>query len=283
MIIFVWNIGIIFISQYFFEQPLIFDIERKDEHINNKITIVLYEISSWVLTDDTSINDIFKSYYSSIIPESNGMIILLDSFKITSLKMKDDYGQEIKNAVCKIASLFCKSRSENNMPIAICLSKMDKISEILSDKLKDYINSDYNGITNKDNLYKCMYDIRKHREIEKVFYDFLEKNGLDVVNAIKNISDNYSLFGFISLECNMEKGIPVGPINNPRRIEEPFLWLLSEIGFIETNEISCPKCGSRRIKEITLEKSFIPSLFLKKYKANSICEDCNYKFFIDED
>ena len=268
-----------------FEQPVIFNVSKKKSDSLETITIVMYDIPGGILSSETVYELGIK--YAGLIRESDGIICVMDSYRFFNSNDEDYYEQARLDPIHYINSVFSETTKKNGIPLAICFSKMDMIANSLPENLKNYIKSDYVGISeiiSNIKVNKCFYDIREHKEIERNLYEFVESKDSIFCNGINMLFSNYSLFGFTALDCEViNNDVPVGPIC-PHRIEEPFYWLLSKFGFIETNEIKCPNCGNTDCKKISPEQIVEKkSIFQKNiYEVNRICNLCNHKFYVDE-
>ena len=279
----------------FFEQPLIYNIERNKNGKRETITIVMYDIAGEVFKAD-NMDEV--SNYAPFIRESDGIMLLVDPEQFESIaeNRNKKVEQSPADALNNIRTQIMGSDEKCKKPVAVCVSKMDSIVSFLASDLINYIQSDYAGELVEGNAWKNqqIFNMQSHQENGRKLEAFIAKHDTPIMQTLDTGFDNYQFFGFTALGCDVdESGKPIGPIQ-PHRIEEPILWMFSEVGLVGTNAMQCPRCKRNnvirfdtKLREIQRRESRLfrsDRIYTESVPVNCRCNysDCNYEWFIDK-
>lgn len=270
------------------QQPLIFSMDKMING-NNKIskTFVLYDVAGEVFTSPDLVDK-----FAPFIKHADGAIVLIDPNQFESINVINEKEKALDNPKAALEAIHGAVidaddiNSKCKIPFAICLAKADKpgVQQVLGDDLKELLRQDVEGSDEGG------FNARQYAPIAKKLTAFVQREQRDLDLALRNSFSVYSYFAFTALGCDVKEtkegnntiSTPVGPIL-PKRIEEPLLWLLYRLGFIERNgpipgEVYCPNCGSPSNEDLSgqgLVKYAGRKLFRKVYEPiNRRCLDC---------
>lgn len=202
--------------------------------VRDVITLVFFDTAGEELDYEDTNRIENKAIY-----QSSGLILLLDSLQLPAVRkqlpphtilpsaqllekavsgMRDEFEKHhllervallIRQAHQKMSNYLIKS------PIAIALSKMDVLSPLL----------DNNSIINSPSQHPGYFDIdvfnQVNSEIKYQVRDWAE----DLIDVVEHNFQHYAFFGITALGCNPVMSQKIDSLK-PRRVEEPFLWLL---------------------------------------------------------
>ena len=119
--------------------------------------------------------------------------------------------------------------SKTTIPTAVVLTKSDLLHALKQDD-GDYIRTNsnvFNNVTHRD----CL-NLAEYENINGEIRRFLEKVDIAFVNALDVYFKDTSFFAVSALGSNPVDQ-QVNGIISPIRVDEPFIWLLYKLGFIE--------------------------------------------------
>ena len=195
-------------------------------------------------------------------------------------------------------------------PIAVCLSKSDmkSVKEGLGDELYQLIYTDMEGIRGSDGFYLPQFNAREYNPLQEGLAKYFHEHDITLDQSLHTNYTKYAYFAVSALGCPVETRwdedeermiqCPVGPEIAPRRIEEPLLWLLHELGYTGANERirylgarRCKSCGSYETEKYAPPKKnwfmrmiawIAEHIFRqRKPKPNFICKKCGYAWHED--
>lgn len=235
-------------------KPLIYEmvvpVDKKGKR-HQKITFVFYDAAGEDLKNETVMRTVNK-----YICMASGIIFLLDPMQIRALRfhmeedelkssssIREDEIEPQEMVLRRIVSLI---RSDKGMagdekisiPTAVAFSKFDVLKRLFPGDATVLEPSAY--------LQEGTLDENERFTVSKEIEAMLRMYGAD--GFIRNVDINFSRYTYCTLsalgqqpvltsEAKTLKGLPM-----PHRIEDPFLWILKENGFIEENK------GSRENK-----------------------------------
>ncbi len=184
--------------------------------------------------DMTSSN--IMSVHNRYILHADGIIFLLDPLQIPQVQQElnlshmlalDDRYSAI-NIVSQLQQLFEKERGVNQkvrIPIAFTLSKIDALESLLApgSPLRGPGESEAYGYLDLDEVQNVS------TEIENYLREWV---GPSFRIIIKHKFQCYKFFAVSSLGHTPQQNNRLSVVS-PRRVEEPFLWLLYKLGLIE--------------------------------------------------
>ena len=170
--------------------------------------------------------------------------------------------------------------------------------------MKKMLLADVQGIQDERRYYRPLFNAGQYLPLEKELFSFFQDNEAPFATLMHNSYVRYDYFAFTALGCDVEDRTqengniyqsPKGPVI-PKRIEEPLLWLLYQLGYIGTNaalpgDVCCPNCGSinesyelmgdERFIKVKKKNGLLGHLGFKSdtIKVNRCCKACEYKWY----
>jgi hypothetical protein len=274
-----------------FEQPLIYNIEKRVAGRRELTTIVMYDIAGEVFKNENMTN---VGKFAPFIQHSDGIMLLVDPEQFVSIAQARRVTKEIQRpseALDNIRSQIMSRQDLCAIPIGVCISKMDSIVDFLDSYLLNYIQSDYNGEQDPGSSwgqYRQVFNMRDHMVDNRHLAQFVAGHDMPLMSTLDSGFSNYQFFGFTALNCDVQDGCPVGPIR-PHRIEEPILWMFNQMGIIGTNAIICPRCQNSnvvqfdtRLQEIERRERGLfgrEKVIKEQIPVNCRCNVCGYAWF----
>lgn len=228
-------------------QPLCFDLVYRYENQERYHTVVFYDIAGENCVDHERIRG-----FGRFVEHSDGIILLIDPDQFNESSNKAQPVLVLET----IYNLFQnKGREEvKNLPIAICVSKGDKIAmEMIQQNLDDIL-----FLQDQSGAYLPKFNAEDYNRIHDAMKVFVQNNDNELQVRLRNLYDNYNYFLFSAIGTSVKKiegtdlDTPAGP-TIPKRIMEPVVWLLYQYQFIpshgeihEPKDWICKGCGKRR-------------------------------------
>ena len=274
-----------------FEQPLCFQLSQR---IGNKIKrsmIVLYDVAGEALTNKESV-----AKFAPFISHADGIIYVIDPeqfknvakvYEIENRVKPEEVLEEILGYLRNTALEKVKQIRQMNpnliseeeqrrvndepkqIPMAVVLSKVDEKNVIDA-----MINADRNcseaikelgGIIGENNSRLSVFNAGAYNKLGQALDVFVMKNADTLRSQLHDNFTGFAFFAVSSLGCTCEEvevnGSTIyGPIDDPdpKRIEEPFYWILYKLGMIKASEEVyspadkfniCPNCSSVETEE----------------------------------
>lgn len=214
------------------KSPLMFRFTFNEGKRRRILTVCFFDTAG---EDMTSLTTMAENLY---ISHADAIIFLLDPLQIRTVRSQlntqnmklpqDDPKSAPENIVEDLRSLFENKRKVHpeelvGVPIAFTLSKIDMLSPILApgSVLKDASNHHIGDVD--------LSDVQAvHTEISTFMEDWINPV---FITKIKNRFSHFQFFGVSALG---EPPDPQGHLTtvSPLRVEDPFLWVLLQLGLI---------------------------------------------------
>ena len=216
--------------------PLIFPLRfmNKRDHIVNTAALTFYDTAGehFDSTQDMLINNRY-------IPNSDGIILLLDPLQVPSIRRKlenkmDDLPAQNTDVVEVLSRIVENIRDVKNirgkikMPLALVFTKIDALEKF------DILREDSCLRQESEHMSRGVFVYSDFENVNIEIRDLLE-NWLDeeLVQQMKNF-EKYAFFGLSALG-GIPQGIKLaGNQIKPRRVLDPLLWILAENKYIRT-------------------------------------------------
>ncbi len=221
-----------------FVPPIFLQMSRKDGNKLNKWTVVIYDIAgeSCVAADGLD-------KFGPFVRNSDGIILLLDPKQINEIDFNDEQledSNDVKPKATSVLNTMAKAfvldeEQVCDVPLAVTYSKSDMFQGV-------------DGINENSHMFKTI-DYRSGRGFRLDAYNnirFEVESLLKRYNNVlhQNVLDLFSTYGFFAFTASGHKAENVGGVGSkkqrafmmnlePKRVEEPFLWLLYKWGMIE--------------------------------------------------
>lgn len=215
-------------------QPMFYDIVRSVNNLQQTDTIVLYDIAG---ENCRNANDMVR--FSRFVEHSDGLVLLIDPKQLGFLSDEmDDY--EVDAPSLALNTLHSVLESENNtkskIPIAVCVSKSDMCTGILPPVSQEQVQTSDSDVSG---LPKQEFDGKTFNNLSDGIKNLMLKNAGSVCQNLQTEYLNFNFFAVSAIGCACaptEQGF-YAPVSrpDPRRIEEPILWLFKQFGYIRSN------------------------------------------------
>ncbi len=218
-------------------QPLIYDLNLlrngSSRRVRRSVTLVFFDTAGEDLEQEAKM-----SIANRYICRADGIILLLDPlqlpyvrsrFRDSSLLPRES--SETAEILSRTIRLIRKERRWGRIPIplALAFSKFDAVGEVdslVSPQMQLKSNSSHNGGFNVAD-YAAVND-----EMQSLIASW---DGARLLQQVRSSFKRFGFFGFSALGCNPHRDARI-PHVAPRRIEDPFLWLLYQHGLLRKSK-----------------------------------------------
>jgi hypothetical protein len=234
------------------QQPLCFDLMYRHENREIYHTIVFYDIAGENCVDPEKMKG-----FGRFVEHADGILLVIDPDQFN--EASNDDAQPVR-VLETIYHVFQNKHSDKvrNLPIAVCISKGDKIArEMIQQNLDDM-----QFLKDRSEFYLPKFNADNYNGIHDAIRKFVEDNDNNLHTRMRNYYDNYNYFLFSAIGTSTKKiegtelDTPAGP-TNPTRVMEPIAWLLLKYKFItcegelhEPEDWICRSgtCGGKRLR-----------------------------------
>ncbi|MGO4531019.1 hypothetical protein AB4Z30_18195 [Paenibacillus sp. 2TAF8] len=219
------------------QEPFIFQFVFKDED-KAPLTLVFFDVAGEGMVEQD-----YLGLHGQHIKNSAGILFMVDPLQIRSIrdKIRINLGNEPGEWTPKydeprdvVLTLFgdfiaYQDKAKTNIPTAVVLTKSDMLHS-LKDEEGDYIKSNSNVFRNM--VHRDWFDLTEFENIDGEIRRFIEK----VDRPFKGTMDVYfkdtAYFAVSALGSN-PVDMKIQGVVSPIRVDEPFLWLLYKLKYIE--------------------------------------------------
>ena len=218
-------------------QPMFYDLVRTVNNVQQTDTIVLYDIAG---ENCRNPEDMLK--FSSFVKHSDGLILLIDPKQLGFLSdmlnpdEQDDTDKPERALNTLHSVLETQLIKKSNIPIAVCVSKSDMCVDILPPMSQEAVQSaspDYTGLPKQE------FDGKTFNALSEGITKLMIRNAATVCQNLQTGFQNFNFFAVSAVGCKCvknEMGFSTPAARpDPKRIEEPILWLFKQFGYIKTN------------------------------------------------
>jgi hypothetical protein len=208
-------------------KPLIYTLSfrRKgffNRKIQNVVTIVFFDTAG----EDLEAEDTVRTENKYIF-NSSGIILLLDPLQIAKVRAELPQGtplpkenSETEDLLNRVAKLIRIAHSKKNtqlmpIPVAVAFSKIDALEPLLEGSSLNYPSQ-----------HEGYFDLNEFENVNgEMEARIREWCGDSLIKSLEYNFKQYAFFGLTALGCNPHSTQKIDKLR-PRRVEEPFLWLL---------------------------------------------------------
>lgn len=219
------------------QEPFIFQFVFKDED-KAPLTLVFFDVAGEGMVEQD-----YLGLHGQHIKNSAGILFMVDPLQIRSIRDKirinlgNEPGEwtprydEPRDVVLTLFGDFIayQDKAKTNIPTAVVLTKSDMLHSLKDDE-GDYIKSNSNVFRNM--VHRDWFDLTEFENIDGEIRRFIEK----VDRPFKGTMDVYfkdtAYFAVSALGSN-PVDMKLQGVVSPIRVDEPFLWLLYKLKYIE--------------------------------------------------
>ena len=219
------------------QEPFIFQFIFKNEN-HPPLTLVFFDVAGEGMTDKD-----YLHLHAAHIKNSAGILFLVDPLQIRTIRDKLLYqlgempgemagqGDEPREVVISLFGDFIAhlEDSKTTIPTAVILTKSDLL-HALKDRDGDYIGTNSNVF--RPFTHRGYLDLDEYENINGEMKRFLTKVDNPLVNALDVYFKEIAYFAVSALGSNPVNQQVNGIISSVR-VDEPFIWLLYKLGYIE--------------------------------------------------
>ncbi|MCL6458558.1 MAG: hypothetical protein K6T85_11190, partial [Gorillibacterium sp.] len=205
------------------------------------LTLVFFDVAGEGMTDRN-----YMDIYASHIKNSAGILFMLDPLQIKTIRERlimnlgEDSGDlatrhaEPRDVIITMFENFIghQNKSKTNIPTAIVLTKSDMLKHLKEDD-GDYINTNSNVFRNV--VHSQYLNLSEFENINGEIRRFIEKVDRPFKDAVDVYFNNTAYFAVSALGSNPVNKRVEGVVT-PIRVDEPFVWLLHQLDYIEGRE-----------------------------------------------
>jgi GTPase SAR1 family protein len=219
------------------QEPYIFQFVFKDDKIP-PLTLVFFDVAGEGMAD-TEYLDLFAAH----IKNSAGILFMVDPLQIKTIRdrLRINFGErqeeftnrydEPREVVISLFENFIghQENSKTDIPTAIVLTKSDML-QYLKEEDGEYIRSNSNVFRNV--VHSQRLDMNEFENINGEIRRFIEKVDRPFKDAVDVYFKDTAYFAVSALGSNPVNKQITGVVN-PIRVDEPFVWLLYKLNYIE--------------------------------------------------
>lgn len=222
------------------QEPFIFQFIFKDES-QAPLMLVFFDVAGEGMVDRD-----YLDLYASHIKNSAGILFLVDPLQIRTIRDKmminigDTPGEftarydEPRDVVITLFESFIghQEKSKTDIPTAFVLTKSDMLHS-LKEEDGEYIKTNSNVFNNV--AHRKHLNLTEFENINGEIRRFIQKVDRPFKDAIDVYFTNTAYFAVSALGSNPVNQ-RIGGVVNPIRVDEPFIWLLYQLDYIEGRE-----------------------------------------------
>ncbi|WP_127581414.1 TRAFAC clade GTPase domain-containing protein [Paenibacillus koleovorans] len=223
-------------------EPYMFEFKFKDES-KEPLMLVFFDAAGEGMT-----NREYLSLQAAHIRNSTAILFLVDPLQIKTIREKirlnlgEDKGEfagrydEPKDVISSLYENFIAHEpgGKTDIPTAVVLTKSDML-QFLKEDNSDYIQSNSNVF--RTIAHKGYLDVNEFENINGEISRFLAKVDGPFKNAVDAYFSNKAFFAVSALGSNPDKS-KLKSVVTPIRVDEPFVWLLHKLGYIDRGGVS---------------------------------------------
>lgn len=221
------------------QEPYIFQLIFKNEN-QAPLTLVFFDVPGEGMVDQD-----FLSIFASHIKNSAGILFLVDPLQIKSIRERmlihlDNHGDlseryaEPRDVILNLFENFIghQDKGKTSIPTAVILTKSDLLNT-LAEEDGAYIRPNSNLFNNY--VHTGALNLIEFENINGEVRRLIEKIDRPFKDALDVYFTNTAFFAVSALGANPVNKEIAGVVN-PIRVDEPVIWLLNQLGYIEGKE-----------------------------------------------
>ncbi len=224
------------------QEPFIYQFKFKDPS-KAPLSLVFFDVAGEGMVEED-----YLDLYANHIKNAEGILFLVDPLQLSAIRNKillsqgstsGDFTskyQESRDVVVSLGENFIASGEDGrtSIPTAIVVTKSDML-EKLAQEDEAYLKSNSNVFYNYE--HKGYFNLNEYENINGEVKRFIEQVDLAFLDAVEVHFNNVGYFAVSSLGQNPVEGRLQGVIQ-PLRVDEPFLWILHKLGYIESEKVN---------------------------------------------
>ena len=215
------------------QEPLIFTLSFADEK-KPEINIAFFDVAGEGMMDPA-----YMDIYAAHIRNSSGVLFLVDPLQFRSvgqkIRVKNGLGDDahFSDEPTEVLSglvedyIYKQGGGISDIPTAVVLTKTDLLEPLKNDG--EYVQNASNFFYNY--THKGFFNLTEFENIDGETEEFISRVDPNFGNALKRRFEHLGFFAVSALGSKPSDG----RVHSfaPTRVDEPFLWLLYQLGFLE--------------------------------------------------
>jgi hypothetical protein len=217
------------------QKPLVYSLTMMGKNLLGKKTIrdavvlVFFDTAGEDLNDEDTLSTVNKYIY-----RSDGILLLVDPLQLPRVRDRLDKTTPLPSMNTETADILTrttrlvqkgqelKATDRIPIPLAVAFSKFDAVKPLVDDQFQLNAAAHHDG----------GFDAQDFQAINGEMMALLDDwGGEDLVHQVRSRYSSFGFFGLSALGCNPHASQQI-PRVVPRRVEDPFLWLLSQNNLI---------------------------------------------------
>ncbi len=217
------------------QMPLVYSLTFSGKNpfgrrrIKGVVTLVFFDTAGEDLDDEDTMSTVNKYIY-----RSDGIILLLDPLQIARVRDQLDGATPLPSRNTETADIISRttrlilagrelaSDAMVPTPLAVAFSKFDAVEPLVDPQFQ--LHADPNHLAG--------YDLADYEAVNAEMQALLEEwDDQTILHQVRTRYKRFGYFGLSALGCNPHGDQKI-PRVVPRRVEDPFLWLLHGHGLI---------------------------------------------------
>lgn len=222
------------------QEPFIFQFIFKDSE-QAPLILVFFDVAGEGMVDRE-----YMELYAAHVKNSAGILFLVDPLQIKTIRDRvmlqagDQPGEftarydEPREVVITLFENFIgyQEQSKTNIPTAVVLTKSDMLN-FIKEEDGEYIKSNSNVFRNF--VHESYLNLSEFENINGEISRFIEKVDRPFKDALEVYFTNTAYFAVSALGSNPVNQRVSGVVT-PIRVDEPFIWLMHQLDYIEGRE-----------------------------------------------
>jgi len=212
---------------------LVFDGSLYGENEPRSVTLALYDTAGENFRDPVKVREM-----ASYLRVAAGVIFIVDPLQSEAVRQM--VGSQVQlptlkydnmptNIIRNLTELLdnqgiIRGNRPFQTPVAVTMSKADVLRDV--DLIKD--NAPWNG----PEMHELYFDDDLHEQIEGTMRNLFKQYEPAAYHNVRVRFKNHAFFGVSATGCSPDPRTHRYAHVSPRRVEDPLLWLLAEIGVI---------------------------------------------------
>jgi len=218
------------------QEPFIFTFSFSDGN-KPEINIAFFDVAGEGIVDTA-----YMDIYAAHIRNSSGILFLVDPLQFRAigrkiqLKNDMDYDLRFADEPTEVLSglvedyIYKQGGGVSDIPTAVVLTKTDLLEALQDDG--DYVRKNGHIFTNY--THKGHFNLAEFYNVDGETDEFITAVDPNFRNALKRRFYNLGFFAVSALGSRPD-GRRVASFA-PKRVDEPFLWILHQLGYIEGHQ-----------------------------------------------
>lgn len=222
------------------QEPFLFQFVFKDERLA-PLTLVFFDVAGEIMTDRDMLD-----LYAAHIKNSSGILFMVDPLQIRSIRDRllvnagkeagefaSRYDEPREVAITMFENFIGhEDKSRTDIPTAVVLTKSDMLQH-LKEEDGEYIRPNSNVFRNV--VHRQYLNMSEFENINGEIRRFLEKVDRPFKDTLDVYFTDTAYFAVSALGLNPVDRRIAGVVT-PWRVDEPFVWLLHKLDYIEGRE-----------------------------------------------